>query len=102
MAKLNREEMEFLESFNRKEWKPVDDQETEAARYGKYASDTFKRDLRVTIRISRGDLEFIKLRALEEGIPYRTLMGSILHKYVNGRLVDKGSAARPKARAAGR
>ena len=99
MAELDREELEFLESFNRNEWQPVDGQEEEAARYGKYASATFKKDMRVNIRISKRDLESIQLSALEEGIPYQTLMGIILHKYVNGRLVDKDGAARSKSSA---
>ena len=47
------------------------------------------KDQRVNIRLSEKDLEDIKIRALEEGIPYQTLMGSILHKYVSGRLVEK-------------
>ena len=45
--------------------------------------------MRVNIRLSKKDLEAILKRALEEGIPYQTLMGSVLHKYADGRLVDK-------------
>ena len=47
--------------------------------------------MRVNIRISKKDLEALQTRALEEGIPYQTLMASILHKYVSGRLVHKSS-----------
>jgi predicted DNA binding CopG/RHH family protein len=43
----------------------------------------------VNIRISREELEALQKRALEEGIPYQTLMASILHKYVAGRLIEK-------------
>lgn len=43
----------------------------------------------MNIRISRKDLEALQKRALEEGIPYQTLMASILHKYAAGRLVAK-------------
>ena len=35
------------------------------------------------------DLEAIQKRALEEGLPYQTLISSLLHKYVSGRLVEK-------------
>ncbi len=45
--------------------------------------------MRVNIRISRKDLEALQKRALAEGIPYQTLMASVLHKYVSGRLVEK-------------
>ena len=50
------------------------------------AEETFKKDKRINIRISSRDLESIQRRALEEGIPYQTLVSSILHKYVSGGL----------------
>ena len=61
----------------------------ELERYRQYARATFKKDMRVNIRISRKDLEALQKRALEEGIPYQTLMASVWHKYVSGRLVEK-------------
>ena len=89
MANLDREEKELLESFDRGEWKPVAEQETQTERYREYARATFKKDMRVNIRISKKDLEALQSRALEEGIPYQTLIGSILHKYADGRLVER-------------
>ncbi len=86
--KLNKEEKEILESYEHEEWVSVADAE-EVSRYQAAAKATFKKDKRVNIRISGVDLELIQERALMEGIPYQTLMSSILHKYVNGRLVDK-------------
>ena len=50
------------------------------------AAATFRKDRRVNIRISSKDLEAIQKRALEEGLPYQTLMASVLHKYATGRL----------------
>ena len=90
MARLDGEEKELLESFDRDEWKPVTGQESEAERYREYARATFKKDMRVNIRISKKDLDALQTRALEEGIPYQTLIGSVLHKYVDGRLVERG------------
>ena len=52
------------------------------------AAITFKKDKRINIRISSRDLEAIQKRALVEGIPYQTLVSSILHKYVSGSLHD--------------
>ncbi len=49
----------------------------------------FRKDRRVNIRISSRDLEGIRERALEEGIPYQTLIAAVLHKYLSGRLVDR-------------
>jgi len=43
----------------------------------------------VNIRIPTKDLEAIQHRALEEGIPYQTLIASLLHKYVSGRLIER-------------
>ena len=89
MVRLDQEEQELLESFDRDEWRPVAGREVELERYRQYARATFKKDMRVNIRISRKDLEALQKRALEEGIPYQTLMASVLHKYVSGRLVEK-------------
>ena len=58
----------------------------ERIRYAQQAAATFKKDRRVNIRISSRDLEAIQKRALEEGLPYQTLMASVLHKYATGRL----------------
>ncbi|MEK7407160.1 MAG: antitoxin [Acidobacteriota bacterium] len=60
--------------------------EEERKRYARYAAATFRKDRRVNIRISSKDLEAIRKRALEEGLPYQTLISSLLHKYVSGRL----------------
>ena len=89
MVRLNGEEQELVESFERDEWRTVADRDAEVERYRDHARATFKKDMRVNIRISRKDLEALQMRALEEGMPYQTLMASVLHKYVSGRLVEK-------------
>ena len=89
MSKLDREERRLLASVARGEWKPVARLARERKRYQEYAKATFKKDRRVNIRISTKDLEAIQSRALEEGIPYQTLIASLLHKYVSGRLVER-------------
>ncbi len=88
-GKLDPEEKDILESYERGEWRSVDDFAGEAERYRTYADATFRKDARINIRISSKDLEAIQKRALEEGIPYQTLIASVLHKYVSGRLVDR-------------
>lgn len=89
MVKLDRQEKDLLESVERGEWRSVAGLKGERKRYQKYAAATFKKDRRVNIRISGKDLEAIQTRALEEGVPYQTLIASLLHKYVSGRLVEK-------------
>jgi len=53
-----------------------------------YRPPSSRKDQRINIRISSKDLEAIQKRALEEGLPYQTLISSLLHKYVSGRLRD--------------
>ena len=80
--------MDILESFEAGEWGTVDEIEAEKQRYSDYARATFRKDKRISLRISSKNLEALQVKALEEGIPYQTLISSILHKYVNGRLVE--------------
>lgn len=87
--KLTPEEKELLESVERGEWERVPQFEEDVRRYQTYAEATIRKDRRVNIRISERDLLKLQQRALEEGLPYQTLIASILHKYISGRLVDK-------------
>ncbi len=57
-------------------------------RYSRYAKATFRKDRRLNIRLSSKDLEAIQKRALIEGLPYQTLITSLLHKYASGRLKE--------------
>jgi len=43
----------------------------------------------MNIRITKNDLDGIKLKAMEEELPYQTLVTSVIHKYVTGRLTEK-------------
>ena len=86
---LSDDEKEILESYEADEWQTVDKLEQERSKYQQYASATFKKDKRVNIRISSKNLEALQKKALEEGIPYQTLISSVLHKYINGRLVEQ-------------
>jgi predicted DNA binding CopG/RHH family protein len=84
--KLDAEEKEVLESVERGEWRSVKAAKPARSRYARYAKATFRKDRRLNIRISSKDLEAIQKRALEEGLPYQTLISSLLHKYASGRL----------------
>lgn len=85
--KLSAEEKEILDAFEAGELKSV-----LTPKRKKYlqsvAKETFKKDKRINIRISNRDLSLLQRRALEEGIPYQTLVSSVLHKYVSGGLHD--------------
>jgi predicted DNA binding CopG/RHH family protein len=88
--KLNKEEKEILESYEKDEWVSVS-KPASIAKYKAAAKATFKKDKRVNIRISELDLELLQERALIEGLPYQTLMSSVLHKYVTGRFSEKNA-----------
>ena len=88
---LNEEEKDVLESVERGEWESVPNVEKEATRYQEYAKATFRKDKRVNIRLSEKDLVNIQKRAVREGLPYQTLISSILHKFITGQLKDTQS-----------
>ncbi len=90
---LDKEEKDILDSYERGEWVTVDDMEKEKKRYAEYARSTLKKDKRINIRISQKDLESIQNIAIEEGIPYQTLISSLIHKYVTGKIVEKNKAS---------
>jgi len=85
--KLSKEEKEILKEFEAGEFKSVLTPKRKKMLQA-VAEETFKKDKRINIRISSHDLESLQRRALEEGIPYQTLVSSILHKYVSGGLHD--------------
>ena len=87
--KLTQEEKSLLESVERGEWKRIPDFQQEAGRYRQAARATLRKDKRVNIRMAERDLIRFKKNALHEGLPYQTLLSSILHKFINGRLVEK-------------
>ncbi|PHS30497.1 MAG: antitoxin [Sulfurovum sp.] len=87
--KLNEDENELLDSLESGEWNSIDKLEEEITSHQKIARNTLKKDKRVNLRMSSKDLEAIKTYAVEEGLPYQTLMSSVLHKFITGRLVDQ-------------
>jgi predicted DNA binding CopG/RHH family protein len=86
--KLDADEKELLESVERGEWKSAGSGKRERTRYSRYSRATFRKDRRLNIRLSSKDLEAIQKRALAEGLPYQTLISSLLHKYASGRLKE--------------
>ena len=91
MAKIDAYEKEILTAFEKGGLKSVASK-GELQKLKDAARATAVKDRRVNIRLSSIDLGDIQVRALEEGIPYQTLIASVLHKYVSGRLVEKSQA----------
>jgi len=87
--KLQQDELELLASYEADEWQSVKKLKEQKEQYRAYALATFRKDKRVNIRISEKDLLNLQKRAIRQGIPYQTLISSILHKYVNDTLTEK-------------
>jgi len=90
MSKLNREEKEILATFEAGKLRRTKDARNLIKQHKEYAEATIRKDARINIRLSSRDLRGLQKRAMAEGIPYQTLVASILHKYVEGRLRENG------------
>lgn len=88
---LDKEEKDLMESIEKDEWTSLEgpEKEEEIKKLRQAARNTFTKSERMNIRISPKDLQDLKIKALQEGIPYQTLVSSIIHKYLNERLVEK-------------
>ncbi len=84
-TKLDKEEQQILDAIEKGEWEAVKPAKAELSRYAQIAKATLKKDQRMNIRISKADMERLKVRAAEEGMPYQTLVASVLHKFVSRR-----------------
>lgn len=90
MSKLDQEEQEILKAFDAGDVKRSKSAAQTQKRHQEYAEAMFKKDARINIRLPSKDLRSLQKRALAEGIPYQTLVASVLHKYVEGRLQETG------------
>jgi predicted DNA binding CopG/RHH family protein len=89
---LDDEEKDILETYERGEWVPVKNPKKEINKLQKYARNTLQKDKRINIRMSSKDLDQVQVIAAQEGMPYQTLVSSIIHKYVSGYFVEKKRA----------
>ena len=88
-TRLTKEEKEILKSFEKGEWVPVPDLSKRRKELMRYARNTLKKDKRLNIRISERDLIELQRKAIKEGLPYQTFVSSIIHKFINGTLVEE-------------
>lgn len=88
MPNIDQYELEVLSAYESGKLKSVATK-SELAKFKAAARATAIKDRRVNIRLSSGDLNDIQVKALEEGVPYQTLIASVLHKYVTGRLAEQ-------------
>ncbi|NTU41804.1 MAG: hypothetical protein HGA78_01870 [Nitrospirales bacterium] len=92
MKKQDTLEKDVLTAYEKGELISEGPSAAEKDKFRNAAKATFAKDRRVNIRLSSPDLMDIQARALEEGVPYQTLIASVLHKFVSGRLIEKRSS----------
>ena len=86
MVRLSSEEREITKAFEGNELRSPRNKSALMKTHREYATATFRKDRRVNVRISSRDLDALRKRALSEGIPYQTLISSVLHRFVEDRL----------------
>jgi predicted DNA binding CopG/RHH family protein len=84
-AYLNKDEMELAKSLENEEW-ISDLTKKEKKQYEEYARYSLSKRKRINIRMSERDLKKIQAKAIEEGIPYQSLISMLIHKYNEGKL----------------
>jgi len=82
-------EKKLIDSIEKGEWRSISKLQEEIEKSKKIAKETLRKDQRMNIRISKKDLNALKVKAIEEGIPYQTLISRLIHKYVSGSLIEK-------------
>ena len=85
-------EKDILKSYENDEWNSIGNMEQEKQKHAVYARNTLLKNKRINIRITEKDFLGLKQKSIEEGIPYQSLISSILHKYLNGVLVENKMA----------
>lgn len=85
---FDEEEKELMESVERGEWRRVDNFEQEKEKAVAAAKATFAQTEQINIFVSKQDINRLRIRAMEEGIPYQVLASGIIHKYLDGRLSE--------------
>ena len=86
---LDQEEKDLMESIEHEEWRSVKNIKIEKEKAIVAARNTLKKDKRINLRFTQKDYRQIQIKAIEEGIPYQTLISSIVHKYLNGSLAPR-------------
>jgi predicted DNA binding CopG/RHH family protein len=86
--KLSKEEKDLLKSYEKDEMKSIKDFDKKKDEYINVAKNTAAKNKRINIRLSEKDLLNIKAISLEEGMPYQTLIASIIHKYISGKFKE--------------
>ena len=86
MTLTKNEEKELIASVERGEWTSVKKNGKDLLRFREAARETLRKDARINIRLTKRDFFNLKTKALKEGMPYQTLVASVIHKYLTGQM----------------
>ena len=98
MKGLDKYERQILSAYESGKLKSVVTSDASLRRYREYARATLAKNRRINIRVSTQDISDIQARAAEEGMPYQTLMASVLHKFATGKLIERRSSLTSRSR----
>ena len=87
--KYDKEEKNILNALEKGKLKLSTPSKKEIEKIKATASNTFKKNKRITIRLYEHDFNGIQKKAMEMGIPYQTLISGIIHRYIEGDLTSK-------------
>jgi len=82
-------EKELYESIENDEWKSVNNFYDLSNDFKKAAETMFMKKEKIDIMLAKQDMNNLKAKAFEEGMEYKVFAGSVLHKYLTGRLVER-------------
>lgn len=88
-----KEEKEIVDYIENENPSSVDNVADKMAKIKSVVTTKYTKRKAINIKVLESDLEKLKSKALEEGMPYQTLLNSVLHKYITGQLVDKSKIA---------
>ncbi|MDA1079966.1 MAG: antitoxin [bacterium] len=86
---LDNNEKEILQDFDNEVLQPISNMKLQNKRYASYAKATLAKKKSISLRISELELNKLKARALEVGLPYQTLLSTLIHQFTNRKIALK-------------
>ena len=88
-----KEELKIVDYIENENPESIPDVQEKMKKIKSAVTEKYTRRKAINIKVLESDLEKLKAKALEEGMPYQTLLNSVLHKYLTGKLVEKSKIA---------
>ena len=86
-----KDELEIVDYIEKQNPKSVDNVKEKIEKIKTAVTEKYNKRKAINIKVLESDLEKLKAKALEEGMPYQTLLNSVIHKYVSGKLVESNT-----------